>query len=381
MLPIQQASLFFCLSLTLLNLILVTASGRREPVTHCFALLQLCLIAYLIQPLTLQLEAGFLVDWVVALGRNALPCIFWLVCLLAFNDEFRLNRRVLLTASVVALFGPMLKLVFHIVGYQPSLWINFFSHWIPQSIEFLLIGHALITIGRYLREDLIQNRRRLRGWLLGCTGFYIASVVLMEQLIGLNDNIRIMNSIMLAAFLLIFNALLLRFKTDLLYPARRQKQEIIFTYNNNTAIDVNKSEKPASADPIEDTTFSRLQSLMETEFIYREDSLTIGELAGRLNMQEYRLRSLINRQLGYRNFNDYLNHFRIREIRERLSDPNQKEIPILTIALEAGFHSLSAFNRAFKNRMGITPSQYCEERQRLPEKPAPTPLTDSETTD
>ncbi|OQX38244.1 MAG: hypothetical protein B0D91_04645 [Oceanospirillales bacterium LUC14_002_19_P2] len=203
----------------------------------------------------------------------------------------------------------------------------------------------------------------------------------MEQLIGLNDNIRIMNSIMLAAFLLIFYALLLRFKTDLLYPARRQKQEIIFTYNNKTTIDFNKPDKPASADPIEDTTFSRLQSLMETKFIYREDSLTIGELAGRLNMQEYRLRSLINRQLGYRNFNDYLNHFRIREIRERLSDPNQKDIPILTIALEAGFHSLSAFNRAFKNRMGITPSQYREERQRQPEKPAPTPLTDSETTD
>ena len=35
-----------------------------------------------------------------------------------------------------------------------------------------------------------------------------------------------------------------------------------------------------------------------------------------------------------------------------------EELPILTIALEAGYGSIGPFNRAFKQRMGMTPTEY-----------------------
>ena len=41
-----------------------------------------------------------------------------------------------------------------------------------------------------------------------------------------------------------------------------------------------------------------------------------------------------------------------------LADPVQREVPILTIALDAGFGSLGPFNRAFRDAEGMTPSEY-----------------------
>ena len=97
---------------------------------------------------------------------------------------------------------------------------------------------------------------------------------------------------------------------------------------------------------------------MTTERAYRQDGLTIGTLAQQLGLPEYRLRRLINQALGYRNFNSFVNRYRIAEAKSALADPRQTEVPVLTIALDAGFSSLGPFNRAFKAETGTTPSDY-----------------------
>ena len=53
-----------------------------------------------------------------------------------------------------------------------------------------------------------------------------------------------------------------------------------------------------------------------------------------------------------------MNHYRIAEVKAALADPSQSEVPVLTIALDAGFSSLGPFNRAFKAETGMTPSEY-----------------------
>jgi AraC-like DNA-binding protein len=58
------------------------------------------------------------------------------------------------------------------------------------------------------------------------------------------------------------------------------------------------------------------------------------------------LRRLINQRLGYRNFNVFLNEHRIAEAKAALADPSQAEVPVITIAMDAGFQSLGPFNRA-----------------------------------
>src|SRR5258708_36538432 len=75
-------------------------------------------------------------------------------------------------------------------------------------------------------------------------------------------------------------------------------------------------------------------------------------------MPEYKLRRLINQRLGYRNFNVFLNNHRIEEAKAALADPGQAEVPVIAIAMDAGFQPLGPFNRAFKATTGSPPSEY-----------------------
>src|SRR5204863_8473602 len=118
------------------------------------------------------------------------------------------------------------------------------------------------------------------------------------------------------------------------------------------------SEEPAAPESVDQGLVAALERLMTSERAYRQDGLTIGVLAQQLGLPEYRLRRLINQALGYRNFNSFVNHYRIAEVKAALSDPHQAEVPVLTMALDAGFRSLGPFNRAFKAETGLTPSEY-----------------------
>jgi AraC-like DNA-binding protein len=102
----------------------------------------------------------------------------------------------------------------------------------------------------------------------------------------------------------------------------------------------------------------RLQELMSKSAVYRDSNITIASLATRLGVPEKKLREPVNRRLAFRNFSAYVNAFRLEEVRRRLMDPRQNEVPVLTLALEAGFGSVVAFNRAFKDKYGMTPTAY-----------------------
>jgi AraC-like DNA-binding protein len=70
------------------------------------------------------------------------------------------------------------------------------------------------------------------------------------------------------------------------------------------------------------------------------------------------MRQLINEGLGYRNFNAFLNHYRISEAKAALADPEQVEVPVLTIAMDTGFQSIGPFNRAVRAETDMTPTEF-----------------------
>ena len=102
---------------------------------------------------------------------------------------------------------------------------------------------------------------------------------------------------------------------------------------------------------------------MDEDKVYREEGLGIGALAQRLGIPEYRLRRLINQHLGHRNFTAFLNTWRLAEVKAALADPARATVPILTLALGAGFQSIGPFNRAFKADTGLTPSEFRASKQ------------------
>ncbi len=81
---------------------------------------------------------------------------------------------------------------------------------------------------------------------------------------------------------------------------------------------------------------------------------------------EYRLREVINHRLGFRNFPAFINHYRLDEIEQKMVDPAFDRRPLLTLALEAGFGSIGPFNRAFRERHGITPTSFRQQRGATP---------------
>ncbi|MEO0369205.1 MAG: helix-turn-helix domain-containing protein, partial [Pseudomonadota bacterium] len=68
------------------------------------------------------------------------------------------------------------------------------------------------------------------------------------------------------------------------------------------------------------------------------------------------LRQKINQELGYRNFNQFVNHYRIEEAGERLRKDSRT--PVLSVALDVGFRSISSFNTAFQSEFGVSPTKY-----------------------
>jgi len=127
---------------------------------------------------------------------------------------------------------------------------------------------------------------------------------------------------------------------------------------------------PAPAAPAEESVnnpadlrlTAELQRAMELDHAYKDETLSVASLAARLKVPEYRLRRVINQGLGHRNFNVYVNGYRLAEARAALAAAAQRDTPVLTIALEAGFGSIGPFNRAFKADTGLTPTEYRREK-------------------
>src|SRR5690554_124199 len=90
---------------------------------------------------------------------------------------------------------------------------------------------------------------------------------------------------------------------------------------------------------------------------YLDSDLTLPKLAEDLDVSTHHLSQVINEMHG-KNFFNFINKYRVAEVKRKIEDPKYKNYSLLGIAYESGFNSKSAFNRVFKNLTGKTPSQY-----------------------
>jgi AraC-like DNA-binding protein len=125
-----------------------------------------------------------------------------------------------------------------------------------------------------------------------------------------------------------------------------------------TWLDTGRPVKVVALSRVEVSLLKRLERALETDRIFVQEGLTIGALAEHLGTGEHVLRAVINQGMGFRNFNDFLHAWRIREACEKLARPEHAREPVLAIAMEVGYGSIGAFNRAFKERVGMTPTDY-----------------------
>lgn len=101
----------------------------------------------------------------------------------------------------------------------------------------------------------------------------------------------------------------------------------------------------------------RLHAYMNAEKPYLEPELSLTDLARRLHTNPSVLSQVINSGIG-KNFNDFINEYRVNEFKQKVQHPANQHLSLLGIALECGFNSKATFNRAFRKFTGQSPKEF-----------------------
>ncbi|HEX9489183.1 MAG TPA: helix-turn-helix domain-containing protein [Stellaceae bacterium] len=337
--------------------VLLLRDGRRTPAGLYGALFAASVAAYIIVT-----APGLLfyrpLPWLVPLRLVSLgtPAIFWLFALAAFDDAFVASwRHALPWLGTVA------------IGFVCARGLLSAACPLYHALQLLFVVLAIrqALVGR--SADLVEERRRFRVALVLASAIYTAAVIVLETFMGgppASPPLSTINAagVLALTFVFVF--------TQLSLSTRGQLIPVAPVMPRGLPVDASPRSDAAPIDDQETALLERLRRLMEQEKIYREEGLSVAVLADKLSLPEYRLRRLINRRLGHRNFSTFVNAYRLTDAMVALGDPGQAGVPVVTIALDAGFQSLGPFNRAFKAHTGMTPTDYRRLQLGRTEKPA-----------
>jgi AraC-like DNA-binding protein len=271
--------------------------------------------------------------------------VFWLFTRALFDDAFKLRGWHALLWAAVAGFS-----FINCAWIAPASAGN--ARFSIVAINLLVLGFIALAVGQTIASwaaDLVEGRRRLRVIIVSAAALYGGMNAILQMLISgreVADVANTANAALLAAIVAAISYSMLRVAAVDLFPVAA------------AVTNVSPSVAAQDSSVADQRLVDALMRLMADERIYRHDNVTIGTLATKLAIPEYKLRRLINQRLGYRNFNVFLNNHRIEEAKAALADPSQAEVPVITIAMDAGFQSLGPFNRAFKATTGVTPTEY-----------------------
>lgn len=102
-----------------------------------------------------------------------------------------------------------------------------------------------------------------------------------------------------------------------------------------------------------------LKAYMDEKKPFLDGNLTVENLADQLNVKRQYLSEIINTHLGT-NFFNFIKEYRVNHVIDLMHNKESANIKLLYLAFDSGFNSKSAFNRAFKEVTGKTPSEYLE---------------------
>lgn len=351
MIEFTTVTIYLAASQVLLTGLFFFIYYRQTRLGLLVALLCICLLTVLLPP-SLGNEMP-VIDYLLGRLGAATPALLWLFAHTLFIDDRRISA---------------LAWVF-LLGYQIARGIAVYFAELRNTDNMIVTGltilglliafglavHVIIMATRELRHDLLEQRRRIRAPFAAGLGLIMALLVagvLAPEFMSeagaasFGQAVTAISWLMLFVFFLALNLFSFRLAPD--------SQLIVDSAEPQTDAKSNSQLQLAESD-IE--LMRELDRRMLQEKFFTEPELTIGQLAALLSVQEYKLRVIINRELGYKNFNQFLNHYRIDEACVLLKKKS-KHRNISIVSQDVGYSSMSTFNHAFKRLKGVTPSEF-----------------------
>ncbi len=299
-------------------------------------LLILGIIAYLLLTAPFSPRPHGLTRNILLMFTHVMPLFLWLCGKQLFDDDFNRKPWPLWSKVLMAILAFFYIYVFLLKG--GGGYLQQLSH----IMAFFLTLHLLVSVIVTWRNDLIEQRRIARFWLVLLVSLFILILDIVElsnSRLNRNQIFMLMSALICLAGTSISAAMIFAHEVSL--------KEI-------PASPTAETNRYSRLMPQENALYAKLKTFIEHAG-YLQSDLTISQMAGQLECPDHHLRKLINQRLGYTNFNAFLNHYRIEEARKRLVESH---LPVLSIALDLGYGSIASFNRAFKDSVGLTPTAY-----------------------
>ncbi len=296
-----------------------------------------------------QLDLGAL-QTPLNLARNLTPGLFMLFSHSLFSEGGRFPRWLL------GLF------TLQVVLECPLPWPGSAApeHVAAAALQMGFAAAAAYWAFENWRDDLVERRRRLRAVTVLVVGLDVVAASLLLRIVIPQDTPAnfYAHEVFIALNMVIFAALLMRLAVGDMAGYLEPAPARIAEPSAAPPRPIPASEAQSAA------ALKRLNALLQEERIHRQAGLTLQALADQVGLPAYRLRRLIHEQLGYRNFNSFLHHYRIEDACAQLRDPSLRRVPILTIALSSGYQSINTFNRGFGEVAKMTPSAFRAQAER-----------------
>lgn len=238
------------------------------------------------------------------------------------------------------LFGGGISIFGYFYGYRSNweMWQTVIYFIYKQWLLYILAAGWLM---RDVFRKLWQQRNQINDQEIWLLNIYIGTFI-----IWLAYNTSSYTSYIVGALSFSF----VFYISVLLWLYKRSKKAI--------AIDTPTKYANSSLDTTEAKSYMhQLTTLMHEEKPFLDPQLTLAKLSTQLGINSKVLSQVIN-QVTQQNYSRYIAGLRVEEAKRLLHSPDYEHYKIAAIAYESGFNSLSSFNAAFKESVGMTAKAY-----------------------
>ena len=269
-------------------------------------------------------------------GKNLLhlgPYLLLTISLIVFRSPTQVTAEELITNDLPWQFYPLSALLY--VHFFVYLGLTFRSLW----------KYRQIIKNKYSQIDQINL-----DWLsFTLNTFGLLTIIsLIHNFIALAKNRSVFMVTLVLLLIFVFY-----FVNKVILKALRQPEIFAGISQNETSKYLGSSLTPNQGEEIK----KQLLALFNTEKPYLDPQVSLSDLSEKLGASTKHLSQVINQSFN-KSFFDFINSYRVQEVREILKDSTDDKLTVLEAMFEAGFNSKSSFNTAFKKETGQTPTEF-----------------------